>query len=98
MKKYVLYFGSFALLASCSASTDESRSNRTSTTPVARNTVVECILYDGMTKDSPQLTTIGSGNEVQVMDTVDAYFLKVRVTANGKTQNGYMYRTCFGKY
>lgn len=97
MKKLLLCCGGLALLASCSASKDESRSNRTSTIPVAHNTVVECILYDGMTKDSPQLTTIGSGNEVQVMDTVDAYFLKVRVTANGKTQNGYMYRTCFGK-
>ncbi|RSK50894.1 lipoprotein [Hymenobacter rigui] len=97
MKKILLGIGSLAVLASCSASKDESRSNRTSTTPVAHNTVVECVLYDGMTKESQQLTTVSSGNEVQVMDTVDAYFLKVRVTAAGKTQNGYMYRTCFGK-
>ena len=97
MKKTLLYLSSLALLVSCSAAKDDSRSSRTSTAPVAHNTVVECILYDGMTKDSPQLTTISSGTEVQVMDTVDAYFLKVRVTANGKTQNGYMYRTCFGK-
>lgn len=97
MKKHLLCLSSLALLASCSATSNESRSNRASTGPVAHNTVVECILYDGMTKESQQLTTVGSGNEVQVMDTVDAHFVKVRVTAAGKTQNGYMYRTCFSK-
>ncbi|RSK37348.1 lipoprotein [Hymenobacter metallilatus] len=97
MKKVLLGIGSLAVLASCSASKDESRSNRTSSAPVAHNTVVECILYDGMTKESQQLTTVSSGSEVQVMDTVDVHFVKVRVTAAGKTQNGYMYRTCFGK-
>ncbi|WP_426493486.1 hypothetical protein [Hymenobacter sp. 102] len=97
MKRTVLYLSCLAALASCSATKDESRSNRTSTAPVPHNSVVECILYDGMTKTSQQLSTISSGSEVQVMDTVDAHFLKVRVTANGKTQNGYMYRTCFGK-
>ncbi|TGD81676.1 hypothetical protein [Hymenobacter wooponensis] len=95
MNRLVLFFGSILLLASCSASRDDSRGNRTSTGPVAHNTVVECVLYDGMSKESKQLTTIGSDTEVQVMDTVDAYFLKVRVTANGKTENGYMYRNCF---
>ncbi|MBX0291535.1 hypothetical protein K3G63_13880 [Hymenobacter sp. HSC-4F20] len=50
-----------------------------------------------MTKESRQLTTVGSGSEVQVMDTVDAYFVKVRLTAAGKTESGYMYRTCFSK-
>ena len=40
---------------------------------------------------------MGAGKEVQVMDTVSAYFVKVRVTTNGDTQSGYMYRTCFGK-
>lgn len=97
MKKLLLCLSSLTLLASCSASKDEARSNRTNTTPVAHNTVVECVLYDGMTKQSQQLTTVTSGNEVQVLDTVDAYFLKVRVTADGKTHNGYMYRNCFGK-
>jgi hypothetical protein len=33
--------------------------------------------------------------EVQVMDTVDAYFVKARVTKDGKPLTGYMYRTCF---
>ncbi|MCA8833096.1 SH3 domain-containing protein [Hymenobacter pini] len=97
MKRTLLSLFVLAALASCSASKDESRSNRTNTTPVPHNTVVECILYDGMTKDSRQLATINSGNEVQVMDTVDAYFVKVRVTTNGQTQNGYMYRNCFSK-
>lgn len=96
MKKLVLPLAGLALLASCTASKDDSRSGR-SNAPVAFDTVVECVLYDGMTKQSQQLTTVASGNEVQVMDTVDAYFVKVRVTADGKTQNGYMYRTCFGK-
>ncbi|QJX46440.1 hypothetical protein HMJ29_05610 [Hymenobacter taeanensis] len=95
MNKIVLLFGSYLLLTSCSASRDDSRGNRTSAGPVAHNTVVECVLYDGMNKESKQLTTIGSDTEVQVMDTVDAYFLKVRVTVSGKTENGYMYRNCF---
>lgn len=95
MKKTLLCLGIAGLLASCSAASTESRSNKASTGPVAHNTVVECVLYDGMTKTSQQLSTISSGSEVQVMDTVDTYFVKVRVTAGGKTQNGYMYRTCF---
>jgi hypothetical protein len=97
MKGTLLFLFCCTALASCSASKDESRSNRASTTPVPHTSVVECILYDGMTKTSRQLTTIRSGTEVQVMDTVNAHFLKVRATADGKTQNGYMYRTCFGK-
>ncbi|KAA9333225.1 hypothetical protein F0P96_09615 [Hymenobacter busanensis] len=65
---------------------------------MAHNTVVECTLYDGMKKESAQLMSIKSGMEVQVMDTVDAYFVKARVTdPAGKTQTGYMYRTCFGQ-
>ncbi|RFP66882.1 hypothetical protein D0N36_02005 [Hymenobacter lapidiphilus] len=98
MKKTVLYLGTLALLsASCSSSRDDSRSRRPDAAPVAHTSVVECILYDGMTKTSKQLTTLAAGSEVQVMDTVSAYFVKVRVTAAGKTESGYMYRTCFGK-
>jgi hypothetical protein len=97
MNRLVLFFGSLLLLASCSTTKDDSRGNRTASGPVAHNTVVECVLYDGMTKESKTLTTVASDAEVQVMDTVDAYFLKVRVTADGKTENGYMYRNCFGK-
>jgi hypothetical protein len=94
MNRLVLFFGSLMLLASCSTTKDDSR-KRTPTGPVAHNTVVECVLYDGMTKQSKQLTTVSASSEVQVMDTVDAYFVKVRVTAGGKTESGYMYRNCF---
>lgn len=98
MKKKLLYFGALILLASCGTAREDSRSKRPNTTgPVAYDSVVECILYDGMTKDSQQLATIAAGQQVQVMDTVSAYFVKVRVTADGKTQSGFMYRTCFGK-
>ncbi|SET92443.1 hypothetical protein [Hymenobacter actinosclerus] len=98
MKKTVLYLGVLALFtASCSSSRDDSRSRHPDSKPVEHTSVVECILYDGMTKTSKQLATLNAGSEVQVMDTVSAYFLKVRVTAAGKTETGYMYRTCFGK-
>ena len=95
MTKYLLYAAAGLLLASCSTAKDEAAGKRSNQGPVAFNTVVECILYDGMNKQSNQLTTVGSGMEVQVMDTVDAYFVKARVTKDGKTLNGYMYRTCF---
>ncbi|WP_135497810.1 hypothetical protein [Hymenobacter elongatus] len=83
------------MLASCSTASETSTTSRANRTPVAYNTVVECILYDGMSKQSAQLTTVGSGMEVQVMDTVDAYFVKARVTKDGKPLTGFMYRTCF---
>ncbi|MBC6991189.1 hypothetical protein [Hymenobacter sp. BT491] len=95
MTSRLLLLLSLAALASCSAANNESSSNRKNQGPVAHNTVVECILYDGMTKQSAQLSTIDSGAEVQVMDTVDAYFVKARVSKDGKVLNGYMYRTCF---
>ncbi|TGE27476.1 hypothetical protein [Hymenobacter metallicola] len=95
MRKHLLYFSSLVTLASCSAAGETASSTRPNRTPVAYNTVVECTLYDGMTKTSAQLTTIGSGMEVQVMDTVDAYFVKAKVTKDGKPLTGYMYRTCF---
>ncbi len=85
---------SLTLLASCSAA-NEGRSSRVDKGPVSNTAIVECILYDGMTKTSPQMATITAGTEVQVMDTVDAYFVKARVTKDGKVLNGYMYRTCF---
>lgn len=82
-------------LAACSAAKDDGNSSRSNKTPVAHNTVVDCPLYDGMKKESTQLMAITSGTEVQVMDTVDQHFLKVRATNAGKTETGYMYRTCF---
>ncbi|MGY2131064.1 hypothetical protein ACW9KT_02465 [Hymenobacter sp. HD11105] len=93
-KLYPCLFG-FALLASCSAVRDDAFSSRSNKKPVDHNTVVECILYDGMTKESNQLTNLGVNTKVQVIDTVDAYFVRARVTENGKVLNGYLYRTCF---
>ncbi|UOQ53737.1 hypothetical protein [Hymenobacter cellulosivorans] len=95
MNKPLLYFFGLTALASCSTAGESATSTRPNRTPVAYNTVVECTLYDGMNKQSTQLMTIGSGMEVQVMDTVDAYFVKARVTKDGKPLTGYMYRTCF---
>lgn len=95
MNQRLLQLLSLAALASCSAAGESASSARVNRTPVAYNTVVECTLYDGMTKDSPQLMVVASGMEVQVMDTVDAYFVKARVTKDGKPLTGYMYRTCF---
>ncbi|RAK68133.1 hypothetical protein [Hymenobacter edaphi] len=94
MPKTLLFLALLGL-AACSAAKDDGTSNRGNNAPVARNTVVDCPLYDGMKKESAQLMAITSGTEVQVMDTVDQYFVKVRATNAGKTETGYMYRTCF---
>ncbi|GAB2962888.1 hypothetical protein GCM10027048_34520 [Hymenobacter coalescens] len=94
MNKPVLFL-SLLFLAACSAAKDDGNTSRGSSTPVAHNTVVDCTLYDGMKKESAQLMTIASGTEVQIMDTVDQYFVKVRATTGEKSETGYMYRTCF---
>lgn len=96
MRKLVPCLFGLALLASCSAVRDDSfSSSRGNKKPVERTTVVECILYDGMTKESTQLTNLSVNSQVQVLDTVDAYFVRARVTEDGKVLNGYLYRTCF---
>lgn len=82
--------------AACTTAKEDTGGARAARTPVAHNTIVECILYDGMKKDSPQLVTLTSGTEVQVTDTVDYYFMKARVTQDGKTYDGYLQRQCFG--
>lgn len=82
-------------LAACTTAKDERGNTSRNTTPVTHNTIVDCILYDGMTKQSAQLTTITPGSQVQVMDTVDTYFVKARVTQNGQVISGFMYRNCF---
>ncbi|OON68345.1 hypothetical protein [Hymenobacter sp. CRA2] len=86
---------SLLALAACNAAKDDGTATRPDRTPVAHNTVVDCSLYDGMKKESALLMAVSSGTEVQVMDTIDQYFVKVRATNAGKTQTGYMYRTCF---
>lgn len=98
MNRFLLLLSCLTLLFSCStASETTSSTKKKDSTPVAHNTVVDCILYDGMTKTSPQLVTITSGTEVQVTDTVNYYFIKARVVKDGKTYNGYLQRQCFGQ-
>jgi len=86
------------LLAACTSTRDErmqtTASNRT---PVAHNTIVNCPVYDGMKKTSTILAQTTAGNEVQVTDTINAYFVRVRLDKDGKTMTGYMDRRCFGE-
>ena len=87
-----------ALLAACTSARDErlqvAAANRT---PVAHTTIVDCPVYGGMSKTSAVLARTITGNEVQVTDTISAYFVRVRLSSNGKTVIGYMDRRCFGK-
>ena len=86
------------LLAACSSTRDErmqtTASNRA---PVAHNTIVDCPVYDGMKKTSTILAQTTASNEVQVTDTINAYFVRVRLDKDGKTLTGYMDRRCFGE-
>ncbi len=84
-------------LASCTAARDERlRVAATDRKPQPHTTIVDCPVYDGMTKTSTVLAQSTSGTEVQVTDTINAYFVKVRLDQNGKTTTGYMDRRCFG--
>lgn len=86
-----------ATLASCTAARDERlRIATADRKPQPHTTIVDCPLYDGMTKTSTILAQSTSGSEVQVTDTVNAYFVKVRIDHEGKTTIGYMDRRCFG--
>ena len=86
------------LLAACTSARDErmqtTASNRA---PVAHNTIVDCPVYDGMKKTSAVIVQTTAGNEVQVTDTINAYFVRVRLDKDGKTLTGYMDRRCFGE-
>ena len=66
-------------------------------TPVVHNTIVDCPVYDGMKKTSVVLAQTTSGHEVQVTDTINAYFVRVRLDKDGQTKVGYMDRRCFGE-
>ena len=85
------------LAAACTASRDELSKGGVERTPVAYNTIVDCPVYDGMTKTSAVLAQTTTGNEVQVTDTINAYFVRVRLDKGGQTQMGYMDRRCFGE-
>ena len=85
------------LASSCTAARDERlRTANANHTPQPHTTIVDCPVYDGMTKTSAVLAQSTSGTEVQVTDTINAYFVKVRLDRNGKTTTGYMDRRCFG--
>ena len=85
------------LLAACSSTRDELNKAGADRTPVAHNTIVDCPVYDGMKKTSTILAQTTSGNEVQVTDTINAYFVRVRLEKGGQTLTGYMDRRCFGE-
>ncbi|WP_375418851.1 hypothetical protein [uncultured Hymenobacter sp.] len=97
MQKFTLLLA-LATLAACSAARDERMSTTANNrTPVAHTTIVDCPVYDGMTKTSAVLATTSTGSEVQVTDTINAYFVRVRLDKNGQTVSGYMDRRCFGE-
>ena len=85
------------LLTACTSTRDELSKGAQDRTPVAHNTIVDCPVYDGMTKTSTILSQTTVGNEVQVTDTINAYFVRVRLDKGGKTVTGYMDRRCFGE-
>ena len=98
MKSIVLLVvGAAGLLASCSSARDERmQTDAANRTPVPHNTIVDCPVYDGMKKTSTVLAQTTTGNEVQVTDTINAYFVRVRLDKDGQTKVGYMDRRCFG--
>ncbi|GAB3292927.1 hypothetical protein ACFQT0_06335 [Hymenobacter humi] len=86
------------LLAACSSARDERlQTAPANSTPIAHNTIVDCPVYDGMKKSSLVLAQTTAGNEVQVTDTINAYFVRVRLDKDGQTRMGYMDRRCFGE-
>lgn len=94
----LLLVATVGLVAACTASRDELTKSGVEHTPVAYNTIVDCPVYDGMTKTSAVLARTTTGNEVQVTDTINAYFVRVRLDKGGQTQMGYMDRRCFGEH
>ncbi len=93
----LLVLAATGLLAACSSTRDELSKSVANRAPVAHNTIVDCPVYDGMKKTSAILAQTTTGNEVQVTDTVSAYFVRVRLDKDGKTLTGYMDRRCFGE-
>ena len=94
----LLFLAATGLLAACSSTRDERmQTTGANHTPIAHNTIVDCPVYDGMNKTSTVLAQTTAGNEVQVTDTVNAYFVRVRLDKDGQTQMGYMDRRCFGE-
>ncbi|WP_460609756.1 hypothetical protein [Hymenobacter terrigena] len=98
MKRTALLFLAISgLFAACTSARDEMGKAVADRTPVAHNTIVDCPVYDGMKKTSNILAQTTTGNEVQVTDTINAYFVRVRLDKDGQTKMGYMDRRCFGE-
>jgi hypothetical protein len=93
----LLFLAVSSLFAACTSTRDEMGKAAADRTPVAHNTIVDCPVYDGMKKTSTVLAQTTSGNEVQVTDTINAYFVRVRLDKDGQTKVGYMDRRCFGE-
>ncbi|UOQ98480.1 SH3 domain-containing protein [Hymenobacter sp. 5317J-9] len=93
----LLVLAIIGMLSACTSSRDELRQTSSNAVPVPHNTIVDCPVYDGMKKTSTVLTQTTAGNEVQVLDTINAYFVRVRLEKNGLVQTGYMDRRCFGE-
>ena len=94
----LLVVAAAGLLVACSSARDERMQTAgADRTPVAHNTIVDCPVYDGMKKTSAVLAQTTATNEVQVTDTVNAYFVRVRLEKNCQTISGYMDRRCFGE-
>jgi hypothetical protein len=87
-----------SILSACTSSRDELSKSASNRTPVAHNTIVDCPVYDGMKKTSAVLAKTTTGSEVQVTDTINAYFVRVRLEQDGQTKTGYMDRRCFGEH
>jgi hypothetical protein len=98
MKSTALFvLAAMGLLAACTSARDELTKAPGDRIPMPHNTIVDCPVYDGMKKTSAVLSQTTAGNEVQVTDTVNAYFVRVRLDKDGKTLTGYMDRRCFGE-
>jgi hypothetical protein len=97
MKKIVFFVFLAASSAACSSARDELTSGKGDRAAVAHNTIVDCPVLDGMTKTSAVISQTTTGSQVQVTDTINAYFVRVRADKNGKSVVGYMDRRCFGE-
>ena len=85
------------LLGACTSAREEVGKGNVDKAAVAHNTIVDCPVYDGMKKTSNVLVQTTAGNEVQVLDTINAYFVRVRLEKGGLVLTGYMDRRCFGE-
>ncbi|GAA4392514.1 hypothetical protein GCM10023186_43110 [Hymenobacter koreensis] len=83
------------LCSACATSRDD-----VAVIPSLKRTVVErtadkqCGLYVQASTQSEMLATVDSGTRVQVLDSVNQYFVKARLNKDGKSVTGFMYRAC----